>query len=104
MGRRGAGAASMGTKAPSRPLVSVQLRRQPSATSTGARRRLATGWHSLSSLSRRNLLLPGQTRACTAVALYVEGEQSTLEVILGSASLDELVDRLDSAERISEED
>lgn len=38
------------------------------------------------------------------VALYTQGEQSTLEVILGSASLDELVDRLDSVERISEED
>ena len=38
------------------------------------------------------------------VALYVNGEQSTLEVILGSTSLDDLLDRLDSAERISDED
>ena len=38
------------------------------------------------------------------MALYVDGEQSTLEVILGAASLDDLLDRLDSAERISDED
>jgi cell wall-associated NlpC family hydrolase len=38
------------------------------------------------------------------VALYVNGEQSTLEIILGASSLDELLDRLDSAERISEQD
>ena len=38
------------------------------------------------------------------VALYVNGDQSTLEVILGSTSLDDLLDRLDSAERISDED
>jgi cell wall-associated NlpC family hydrolase len=38
------------------------------------------------------------------VALYVNGEQSTLEIILGASSLDDLLDRLDSAERISERD
>jgi cell wall-associated NlpC family hydrolase len=38
------------------------------------------------------------------VALYVNGEQSTLEIILGASSLDELLDRIDSAERISDED
>lgn len=38
------------------------------------------------------------------VALYTNGEQSTLEILLGAATLDELLDRLDSAERISEQD
>lgn len=38
------------------------------------------------------------------LALYTSGEQSTLEVILGSATLDEILDRLDSAERISDQD
>jgi len=38
------------------------------------------------------------------VALYVNGEHSTLEVILGATSLDDLLNRLDSAERISDED
>ena len=38
------------------------------------------------------------------VALYVNGRQSTLEVVLGASSLDDLLDRLDSAERISDED
>ena len=55
-------------------------------------------------IARRSHRLAQRHLAERLVALYTEGEQSTLEVILGSASLDELVDRLDSAERISEED
>jgi cell wall-associated NlpC family hydrolase len=38
------------------------------------------------------------------VTLYTEGEQSTLEVILGSTSLDDLLERLDTADRISHQD
>ena len=38
------------------------------------------------------------------LALYTNGEESTLEVLLGAATLDELLDRVDSAERISEQD
>jgi cell wall-associated NlpC family hydrolase len=55
-------------------------------------------------IARRSHRLAQRHLSERLVALYVEGEQSTLEVILGSASLDELVDRLDSAERISDED
>jgi len=38
------------------------------------------------------------------VVLYTGGEQSALEIVLGAASLDDLLDRLDSAERISAQD
>jgi peptidoglycan DL-endopeptidase CwlO len=38
------------------------------------------------------------------VALYVEGEQDVLEVLLGSANLDDLLDRVDSVQRISAQD
>lgn len=38
------------------------------------------------------------------VALYVEGNPDIIEVILGAANLDDLLDRLDSAERISRQD
>jgi peptidoglycan DL-endopeptidase CwlO len=38
------------------------------------------------------------------VTLYTSGEQSALEVLLGSASLDDLLDRLDAVNRFSEQD
>jgi cell wall-associated NlpC family hydrolase len=38
------------------------------------------------------------------VTLYQDGEQEVLEVILGAANLDDLLDRLDSAQRISSQD
>jgi cell wall-associated NlpC family hydrolase len=38
------------------------------------------------------------------VTLYQDGEQDVLEVILGAANLDDLLDRLDSAQRISSQD
>jgi cell wall-associated NlpC family hydrolase len=38
------------------------------------------------------------------VALYTNGEESTLEVALGASSLDDLLDRLDSSKRISQQD
>lgn len=38
------------------------------------------------------------------VALYQDGEQDVIEVILGATTLDDLLDRLDSAKRISSQD
>jgi cell wall-associated NlpC family hydrolase len=38
------------------------------------------------------------------VTLYTQGEQSTLEVMLGATSLDDLLERLDAANRISDQD
>jgi len=38
------------------------------------------------------------------VALYTGGDPSIVEIVLGAASLDELLDRLDSAQRISAQD
>jgi len=38
------------------------------------------------------------------VALYVDGEQSTLDVMLGATSLDDLLARLDASDRVSHED
>ena len=38
------------------------------------------------------------------VTLYTSGEQSTLEVLLGSASLDDLLDRVDTVNRVSDQD
>ncbi len=39
------------------------------------------------------------------IALYVNGQESTaLEIVLGSDSIDDLMDRLDAAERISQQD
>jgi cell wall-associated NlpC family hydrolase len=38
------------------------------------------------------------------VTLYTSGEESTLEVLLGSSSLDDLLDRVDTVNRLSEQD
>ncbi len=39
------------------------------------------------------------------IALYVNGQESTaLEILLGSDSIDDLIDRLDTAERVSQQD
>ena len=38
------------------------------------------------------------------VSLYTSGEESTLEVLLGSASLDDLLDRVDTVNRVSDQD
>jgi cell wall-associated NlpC family hydrolase len=38
------------------------------------------------------------------VSLYTAGEESTLEVLLGSASLDDLLDRVDTVNRVSDQD
>lgn len=38
------------------------------------------------------------------VTLYTEGDQSTIEIILGASNLDELLDALDAAKRVSSQD
>jgi cell wall-associated NlpC family hydrolase len=38
------------------------------------------------------------------VTLYTSGDQSALEVLLGAASLDDLLDRMDTVNRVSEQD
>jgi peptidoglycan DL-endopeptidase CwlO len=38
------------------------------------------------------------------VELYVQGQQDVLEVLLGATSLDELLDRIDTASRVSDQD
>jgi cell wall-associated NlpC family hydrolase len=38
------------------------------------------------------------------VSLYTSGEESTLEVLLGSSSLDDLLDRVDTVDRLSDQD
>jgi cell wall-associated NlpC family hydrolase len=38
------------------------------------------------------------------VTLYTSGEESTLEVLLGSSSLDDLLDRVDTVNRLSDQD
>jgi peptidoglycan DL-endopeptidase CwlO len=38
------------------------------------------------------------------VSLYTSGDQSALEVLLGSSSLDDLLDRVDTVNRLSEQD
>jgi cell wall-associated NlpC family hydrolase len=42
--------------------------------------------------------------AARLVALYTGQEQSTIEIVLGASSLDELIDRIDTAQRISDQD
>jgi len=44
------------------------------------------------------------TLSARLVTLYTSGEESTLEVLLGSASLDDLLDRVDTVNRLSEQD
>ena len=44
------------------------------------------------------------TLSARLVTLYTSGEESTLEVLLGSSSLDDLLDRVDTVNRLSEQD
>src|SRR6185369_8576531 len=44
------------------------------------------------------------TLSARLVSLYTSGEESTLEVLLGSSSLDDLLDRVDTVNRLSEQD
>jgi cell wall-associated NlpC family hydrolase len=55
-------------------------------------------------IARANFSRAQGTLDARLITLYTEGEADVLEVLLGSASLDELLDRLDTANRVSEED
>ena len=55
-------------------------------------------------LARRSLKRSQRTLAERLVALYTSENQSALEVILGAASLDELLDRVDTVKRVSDQD
>ena len=55
-------------------------------------------------VARRSFAAAQRTVQERLVALYMGGEESTLEVVLGASSLDDLLDRLDSANRISSQD
>ena len=55
-------------------------------------------------VARANLRIAQKRLATQVVALYVTGEvpeQSTLEVLLGSRSMGEVIDRIDTAKRVS---
>jgi peptidoglycan DL-endopeptidase CwlO len=56
-------------------------------------------------VARSNLKLAQSRLAARLVALYTSGESnSTLEVLLGSKSLDDLLNRLDTVKRVSDQD
>ena len=55
-------------------------------------------------IAKRNLRRAQANLSERLVALYKAGEQSMIEVILGATTLDELVDRADAVERVSEQD
>jgi cell wall-associated NlpC family hydrolase len=55
-------------------------------------------------IAKRNLTRAQANLSERIVALYRAGEQSAVEVILGATTLDELLDRADAVERVSEQD
>ena len=55
-------------------------------------------------IAKRNLKRAQANLSERLVALYRAGEQSAVEVILGATTLDELLDRADAVERVSEQD
>jgi cell wall-associated NlpC family hydrolase len=55
-------------------------------------------------IAKRNLRRAHANLSERLVALYKAGEQSAVEVILGATTLDELLDRADAIERVSEQD
>jgi peptidoglycan DL-endopeptidase CwlO len=55
-------------------------------------------------IAKRNLGRAQANLSERLVALYRAGEQSAVEVILGATTLDELLDRADAVERVSEQD
>ena len=55
-------------------------------------------------IARRSYRAAQDNLADRIVALYTSGEEDVIEVLLGSASLDDLLDRIDSVRRISEQD
>src|SRR3954453_16737829 len=55
-------------------------------------------------VAKHNLSASQRTISQRLVALYNSDQQSTLEVILGSKSLDDLITRMDNAKSISQQD
>jgi peptidoglycan hydrolase CwlO-like protein len=55
-------------------------------------------------IARRAYRVAQKNLADRVVALYTSGEEDVLEVLLGAASLDDLIDRLDTVKRVSRED
>jgi cell wall-associated NlpC family hydrolase len=56
-------------------------------------------------LARENLGVAQRRLADRVVSMYTSGEEtSTVAVLLGASSLDELLDRIDTANRVSEQD
>ena len=55
-------------------------------------------------VARSNFKRAQRFLAARLITLYTTGDESTLEVLLGSTSLDDLLDRVDTANRVSEQD
>lgn len=55
-------------------------------------------------IARSNFKRAQRFLSARLLSLYTSGEESTLEVLLGSASLDDLLDRVDTANRVSAQD
>ena len=55
-------------------------------------------------IARENLTRAQQALAERLVAIYTSDDQSVIEVLLGATSLDELLDRLDTVNRVSDQD
>ncbi|MGH3032681.1 MAG: NlpC/P60 family protein, partial [Gaiellaceae bacterium] len=55
-------------------------------------------------IARSNFSRAQKNLDARLVELYTSGESDLLEVLLGATSLDELLDRIDTANRVSEED
>jgi cell wall-associated NlpC family hydrolase len=55
-------------------------------------------------IAKHNLRTSQRTIAKRVVALYTSGQESTLEVILGSRSLDDMITRIDNAKSVTQAD
>ena len=55
-------------------------------------------------VAKANYKQAEDTLSARLVTLYTSGQASTLEVLLGSSSLDDLLDRVDTVNRLSEQD
>jgi cell wall-associated NlpC family hydrolase len=55
-------------------------------------------------LARSSLRQAQATLTARVVAVYTSGESSTLEVLLGASSLDDVINRLDTVNRVSHQD
>jgi cell wall-associated NlpC family hydrolase len=55
-------------------------------------------------IAKHNLKVSQQTIAERVVALYSSGQDSTLEVILGARSLDDMITRMDNAKSVTQAD